>query len=68
VIRAPAGQKSAGRRSSRSSPNQWPTTVRAGTLVTVIPRSTAGRSVMGWSNRSEMIMPVPTVDRSSGLK
>ncbi len=68
VTSVPGFQYVFGRKSSRSLPNQWPTASTTGSDVTRMAFSTAARSATGRLKAKETIMPVPTVDRFSGLK
>ncbi len=68
VTRVPAAQYRSGRKSSRSLPNQWPTTSTGGSEVIRTARSTAARFSTGRLKEKETIMPVPTVERFSGVK
>ena len=66
VTFVPAAQYSSGRKSSRSLPNQWPSTATAGSVVIRMAFSTASGCVMPRVKRTEKGIPTPTVEPSSG--
>lgn len=67
MTRVPGAQYSSGRKSSRVSPNQCGRMSTAGSAVTRTARWTAARSSISRLNSSETIIPVPTVERFSGV-
>lgn len=67
MTRVPGSQYSSGRKSSRVSPNQCGRMSAAGSAVTRMARWTAALLSISRLNSSETIIPVPTVERFSGV-